>query len=143
MDPMLAPAKTTDNPNSIVVHTAAEPSLSDSIRPVSPRGDLSPELVALLQSAELAHFGPALLGKLGLRSPADVLLLLQHRGQARLLQLLESAAVGMSVVEASRLLQVIQASAAAQLQSHTVRALVVGCNEYAILESLDNPANGG
>ena len=100
-------------------------------------GALTPRLAAMLQDAELAEYGPALASNIGLKSMADARLLLLEQAESK--PLLESK-VGMKMLEALKLLKAIRdATAAENLAPHRVRALVVGCGSYALLEDLDNP----
>ena len=122
------------------------PALPSSSAPVSsPRAALSSELQALLQAAGLEEYAPQLLDKgLGVRTMADAQMLLEQ-SEAVAIGLLQSSA-GMSLMEAMRLLKALRAEAArgsapqaAKPLPHRVRALVVGCGAYALLEDLDNP----
>ena len=116
--------------------------LESSLGAISPRLGLSPDLEELLRLADLAQYGPALHLKMGLKSLKDARLLLDKRDEVLQLQLqlqLESE-VGMTKFEAFKLLKAVRDAPIAQPQpSHRVRALVVGCGSYALLEDLDNP----
>ena len=99
-------------------------------------GGLTPRLAALLRDAGLAEYGPALASNIGLKSMADARML----EQAELTKPVLESKVGMKMLEALKLLSAIRdAAAAASLAPHRVRALVVGCGSYELLEDLDNP----